>query len=411
MADELNLGTAPRRQGHRLNSLRVKRERKPGLHCDGACLYLNVDRRNGSKSWVFRYRVNGRLRYMGLGPLHTVTLAEAREKALACRKQRLDGIDPIEAKRAKKQRLQIEAARAMTFRQCAEAFINAHKAGWKNAKHAAQWPSTLEAYVYKTFGELPVQAIDVALVMKVLEPIWETKPETAGRVRGRIESVLDWAAARGYRQGENPARWRGHLENLLPKKTKVRRVEHHAALPYSEIAAFIAELRGQEGVAARALEFTIRTVARTGEVIGAKWSEINLAERLWTIPAERMKADKEHRVPLSDAALAILEEMQEIRRGDYVFPGGRGQRPLSNMAFLMLLRRMGRGDLTTHGFRSTFSDWCSELTEFPAEVREMALAHTVGDKVEAAYRRGDLFEKRREIMRAWAKYCGALPKL
>jgi integrase len=237
--------------------------------------------------------------------------------------------------------------------------------------------------------------------------LWTTKPETAGRVRGRIESVLDWATSRNYRQGENPARWRGHLENLLPKKSKVRRVEHHAALPYPEIGAFLGELQQQEGITARALEFAILTAARTGEVLGARWGELNLAEKLWTVPAERMKAGREHRVPLSDSAITILEEMRAIRQSDYVFPGAKSRRPLSNMAFLMLLRRMGRGDLTAHGFRSTVSDWCSERTNFPAEVREMALAHTVSDKVEAAYRRGDLFQKRRQLMDAWARFCTA----
>jgi integrase len=264
------------------------------------------------------------------------------------RQQRLDGIDPLTAKRAAKAR---ERVGDMTFQQCAEAFIAAQQAGWRNPKHAKQWPSTLEAYVYPVFGLLPVQAVDVGLVMKAIEPIWQTKPETASRVRGRIESVLDWATARGYRQGENPARWRGHLENLLPKKTKVRRVEHHAALAYPEIGAFMVELHQQEGIAARALEFTILTAARTGEVIGARWDEINIAERAWTVPAERMKAGKEHRVPLSDAALAILEEMRKVRQSDFVFPGAKARRPLSNMAFLMLLRRMGLGELTTHGFK------------------------------------------------------------
>jgi integrase len=292
----------------------------------------------------------------------------------------------------------------MTFRQCAEAYIAAHEMAWKNPKHAAQWPSTLGAYVYPVFGDLPVQAIDVGLVMKVIERIWIEKPETASRVRGRIESVLDWATARGYRRGENPARWRGHLENLLPKKSKVRRVEHHAALPYSELPEFMVELRRQEGVAARALEFAILTVARTSEALGATWSEIDLERHLWVIPAERMKSGREHRVPLSEPAVAILAAMKEVREGGYVFPGGRARRPLSNMAFLMRLRRMGRDDLTGHGFRSSFSDWCAERTNFASEVREMALAHTVSDKVEAAYRRGDLFRKRRQVMDAWARY-------
>jgi integrase len=393
----------------KLKALDVSRKSQ-GYHGDGGGLYLLVGR-TGARSWVFRYRVDGRLREMGLGPVHTIGLAEARQRARECRMKRIDGIDPIEEKRATRLAAQLEATKAMTFKGCAEAYIKSHSAGWKNPKHAAQWPSTLEMYVYPIFGRLSVQGVEVGLVMKALEPIWTTKPETASRVRGRIESVLDWATARGYRKGENPARWRGHLENLLPKKTKVRRVEHHAALPYTELGEFIAELRQQEGVAARGLEFAILTVARTGEVIGAKWSEINLAERLWTIPAERMKAGKEHRARLSDAVLAILEEMQKIRRNDYVFPGGKSGHPLSNMAFLMLLRRMGRGDLTAHGFRSTFSDWCSERTNFPTEVREMALAHTVSDKVEAAYRRGDLFQKRRQVMDAWARFATTTPTI
>jgi integrase len=263
----------------------------------------------------------------------------------------------------------------------------------------------LQTYVYAVMGELPVQVVDVGLVMKAVEPLWSAKPETASRVRGRIESILDWATARGYRTGDNPARWRGHLENLLPQKSKVRRVEHHAALPYCELAAFMTGLRQQDGVAARALEYAILTAARTGEVIGATWSEIDLEGRLWTIPGVPMKAGREHRVPLSDAALAILRTMGEVRTGEHVFPGARSGRPISNMAMLMLLRRMRRGDLTAHGFRSAFSDWCAEQTNFPSEVREMALAHAVGDKVEAAYRRGDLFEKRREVMSAWGRYC------
>jgi integrase len=393
---------------NKLTALDVSRAKKRGYYNDGGGLYLLVGP-TGAKSWVFRFRDGARLREHGLGSLNTIGLAEAREKARACRHMRLDGIDPIEARKAERERKNLEAARAMTFRQSAEAYIAAHSAGWRNPKHAAQWPATLEAYVYPIFGSLPAEDVDVTLVMKALQPIWTTKPETASRVRGRIESVLDWARASGFRTGENPARWRGHLENLLPKKTKVRRIEHHAALPYAELPSFMAELREQERIAARALEFAILTAARTGEAIGANWSEINLAERLWTIPAGRMKASREHRVPLCDRAIEILEEMQKIRDGDFLFPGGRPRRPLSNMAFLMLLRRMGRDDLTAHGFRSTFSDWCSERTNFPSEVREMALAHTVSDKVEAAYRRGDLFQKRRQVMDAWARYCDASP--
>ena len=390
----------------KLTSLTVTRAKKRGYYGDGGALYLLVGP-SGAKSWVFRFRDGVRLREHGLGPLHTVSLAEARERARACRRMRLDGIDPIEARKTSRALAKLDAARAMTFQQCAEHYIASHKAGWKNAKHAAQWPSTLSAYVYPVFGSLPVQNIDVALVMRVLEPIWQTKTETASRLRGRIESVLDWATARGFCKGENPARWRGHLENLLPAKSRVRRVEHFAAMPYAELAGFMIELRQQEGVADRALEFAILTVARTGEVIGAQWSEIDLSARLWTVPAERMKAGKEHRVPLCDRAIEIIEEMQKISDGDFLFPGGRAGRPLSSAALLMSLRRMGRGGLVAHGFRSTFSDWCSERTNFPAEVREMALAHTVSDKVAAAYRRGDLFQKRRQVMDAWARYCDA----
>jgi integrase len=390
----------------KLTALKVARARTPGMFGDGRGLWLRVIA-SGARSWIYRFMLAGRAREMGLGSLADVSLAEARELAREARALVRQGVDPIAKRQAARSQLRLDAAKAMTFQECAERYIASHEAGWRNSKHAAQWPSTLQAYAYPVFGSLPVQSIDVGLVMKALEPIWQVKPETASRVRGRIESVLDWATARGYRSGENPARWRGHLENLLPKKSKVRRVKHHAALPYVDLAAFIATLRRQKGAAARALEFAILTAARTEEVLGAPWPEIDLEARLWTIPAERMKADKEHRVPLSGAAIAVLEGMQEIRSGDFVFPGARARRPLSNMAFLMLLRRMGRGDLTAHGFRSTFSDWCSECTSFPAEVREMALAHAVGDKVEAAYRRGDLFQKRRQLMDAWARFCSA----
>jgi len=394
----------------KLTALAVTQAKRRGYYGDGGGLFLQVSA-SEAKSWVFRFKEAGKLHEMGLGATHTVSLAEARQKALECRKERLDGLDPIEIRRGKRIQAKLDAAKAMTFAACAERYIASHKAGWRNPKHAAQWPATLGTYVYPVFGSLPVQAVDVGLVMKVIEPIWAIKPETASRVRGRIESVLDWATARGYRQGENPARWRGHLENLLPKKTKVRRVEHHAALPYVEIGVFMIELRQQEGVAARALEFAILTAARTGEVIGAKWDEIDLDERLWAVPAERMKAGKEHRVPLSDAALTILEDLGKIRHGGFVFPGGRAGRPISNMAMMMTLRRMGRGELTVHGFRSSFRDWAAERTGFPAEVAEMALAHTVSDKVEAAYRRGDLFQKRRELAEAWAKFCAAAGKV
>jgi integrase len=396
--------------GGKLKPIQVShliRKHTPGMYNDGGGLYLQVGA--NSASWIFRYKFDGRraARDMGLGSAAIVSLAEARERALHYRRMLAEDPprNPLDERRAARERRRLEAAKAMSFRECAEAYIAAHQAGWKNPKHAAQRPATLGSYVYPVMADLPVAAVDVGLVMRVLEPVWTTKPETASRVRGWVESVLDWATARGYRAGENPARWRGHLDKLLPKRSKVQRVEHHAALPYAEIAAFLAELRSHDGITPRALEFAILTAARTGAVIGATWSEIDLEGRLWTIPAERMKAGREHRVPLSEPAAAILRARRAVRESEFVFPGQRPGRPLSNMSLLMQLRRMGRGDLTTHGFRSTFSDWCAEKTSFPAEVREMALAHTVGDKVEAAYRRGDLFEKRRALAEAWARFC------
>jgi integrase len=392
----------------RLTARTVATITKRGLVADGGGLYLHVSA-SGAKSWIFRWSRDRKSHDMGLGTAgdDDVTLAEARELAAKARGRVREGGDPIADRKAERIQKRLEKAKAMTFRQCAEAYIKTHEAGWKNPKHAAQWPATLTSYAYPVFGDLPVQVVDVGLAMKALEPIWTAKPETAGRVRGRIESVLDFATARGYRQGENPARWRGHLENLLPKKSKVHRVEHHPALPYPEIGGFIAELRQQDGIAARALEFTILTAARTGEVIGATWPEIDLDSRLWTIPGERMKSGREHRVPLPDPAVAILAGLRELRQSDFVFPGQRVGKELSNMAMLQLLKRMRRPDLTVHGFRSSFADWAAERTNFPDEVRQMALAHVVSDKVEAAYRRGDLFQKRRQLAEAWGRYCTA----
>ena len=390
------------RDKSRLSNRRIETLKAPGFYSDGDNLYLDF-KEPPSKNWVFRYKRGGRARDMGLGPWPLVGLAEAREQAIEARRKLRAGIDPIDEKKAARLALKLERAKVMTFKQGAEAYIAAHEAGWKNAKHAAQWPSTLQAYAYPVFGALPVSAVDTALVMKALQPIWGTKTETASRLRGRIESVLDWARTSGYRTGENPARWKGHLENLLAAKAKIARVEHHAALPYLELPAFIAELDRQDGLGALALKFTILTCTRTGEAIGAKWEEINLDERIWTIPAERMKAGREHRIPLSPPAIAILKTLKELPPSPFLFPANR-RRPVSNMIMLMTLRRMGRGALTTHGFRSTFSDWCAERTNFASELREMALAHTVGNKVEAAYRRGDLFDKRRRLMEAWAKF-------
>jgi integrase len=390
----------------KLTAVKVAKARIPGMLGDGKGLWLRIAP-GGSKSWVFRFMLAGRSREMGLGSVDDVTLAEARELARECRKLCTQGIDPIETRRARRAALRLESARAMTFEECATAYIAAHEVGWKNTKHAKQWRQTLKASVYPVFGSLPAQAVDVGLVMKAVEPIWIEKPETAARIRSRIEAVLDWATARGYRQGENPARWKGHLKNLLPAKTKLRRVEHLAALPYAEIGDFVTQLRQRDGIDARALEFAILTAARAGEVLRATWDEIDLGAPHWTISAERMKADREHRVPLSDRALEILLDMQKFREGALVFLGGRVGRPLSHMAMLRVLRAMGRDDVTAHGFRSSFRDWAAECTNFPREVVEMALAHTIESKVEAAYRRGDLFEKRRLLMAAWARYCAA----
>jgi integrase len=396
----------------KLTALKVDKAKRPGMYGDGGGLYLRVTH-DGAKNWVFRFMLNGRPRWMGMGPLHTVHLAEARKRAGEHRLRRHDGIDPIEARRAERQQARLDAAKAVTFKECAESYIKAHRAGWRNGKHAAQWQATLATYAEPVIGKLSVQAIDTGLVLKVLEPIWTAKPETAGRVRGRIESILDWAKVRGYRAGENPARWRGHLDKLLPARGKVQKVEHHAAMPYAALPAFLIKLRGQEGIAARALEFAILTAARTGETIGARWPEFDLLDKTWTVPPERMKAGRAHRVPLSARALAILKEMQLLRpAGDadgYVFPGGKAGRPLSNMAFLMLLRRMGHADLTAHGFRATFKTWASECTGVQNEIVEASLAHVIGSKVEQAYRRGDLFERRRRLMQQWATFCNTAP--
>jgi integrase len=403
------------RQVARLTALKVGRLKEPGLYPDGGGLYLQITG-TGARSWLYRFMLNGRAREMGLGPLSSVGLAEARQAALDARRLRQAGVDPIDARNRQRSDATAAAARAVTFKDTAERFIKAKAPGWRNSKHEAQWCATLERYVYPVFGGASVQAIDTALIMKVLEPIWVQKPETASRVRGRIEAVLDAAKAQGQRQGENPARWRGHLSNLLPIRAKVRRVQHHPALPYGETGSFMAELRQRDGVAAVALEFLILTASRTSETIGATWDEVNLVDAVWTIPADRIKGAKVHRVPLSPGALALLQRMKKHQDASptgaahFVFPGDKARKPLSNMAMLALLARMGRGDLTVHGFRSTFRDWAAECTNYPREVAEMALAHVVDDKVEAAYRRGDLFERRRRLMNEWAKFCARATK-
>jgi integrase len=390
----------------RLTALKVMKVKGPGMYADGAGLYLQVTgdgARRVAKSWIYRYTLRGRARQMGLGSLSSFGLAEARLKAAECRRLKYEGIDPIDARDSKRVQAILDAAQVLTFSQCAEQYVAVHRSGWRNRKHAAQWTATLKTYADPIIGAVPVQNVDTALVMKILEPMWSNKPETASRLRGRMQAILDWATVRGYRQGENPARWRGHLDKLLPARARVRKVKHHAALAYEELPNFMAALSRERGIAARALEFLILTTARTGEVIGARPSEFNGS--VWTVPGERMKCGKEHRVPLSTPALAIVERMKAQCGGEYLFPGGKRGRPLSNMAMLVLLDRMGWSGLTAHGFRSTFRDWTAERTDFPREVAEMALAHTTDNKVEAAYRRGDLFQKRVALMDQWAKFC------
>jgi len=378
-----------------------------GRHADGGGLHLLV-KDTGARSWVFRFMLKGKSRDLGLGPAagpDAITLADARLRTSALRLKVKDGIDPLAER-------QIKAAEAMaaqqaaqiagkTFKDVAKAHIEANEDSWRNAKHRQQWSNTLATYVYPVIGDVPVAEVGTEHVMTILEPIWRAKPETASRVRGRIETILDAAKARGYRQGENPARWRGHIAQILPARARLTR-GHHRALAYDDLPAFMTKLREREAVAALALEFAILTAARTGEVIGAKWGEVDLEKAVWTIPADRMKAGREHRVPLSSRAVEILEETMKLGK-DWLFPGS-GDDQLSSMAMTMLLRRM-KVDATVHGFRSAFRDWSAECTGYAHEVCEMALAHTIGNKAEAAYRRGDLFEKRRRLMADWAEYC------
>jgi integrase len=374
---------------------------KPGKHGDGRNLWLIVSP-SGSKRWEFRYTIGGKSREMSLGAADLMSLDEARDRALELRRAIRDGLDPIAIRSQEKKR------RVTTFKEVAEDCIQSLIPTWTNAKSEGQWRQTLTAYAYPKLGNLNVADITTDDVYAVLEPIWTAKPETAGRLRARIEKVLDRATARRLRSGYNPARLKGNLDHLLPSQSKVKRVKSHAALPYAETASFMADLRGREGVAARALEFAILTAARTSEAIGARWSEIDLDRAVWTIPAERMKARRDHRVPLSEPALALLRALPRDPESDFVFisPMAKGE-PLSNMALLATLKRMDRTDLTAHGFRSTFRDWAAETTAYPDAVVEMALAHAIGNAVEAAYRRGDLFEKRKRLMADWASYCAS----
>ncbi|MBN9529713.1 MAG: integrase arm-type DNA-binding domain-containing protein [Alphaproteobacteria bacterium] len=392
---------------YRLTAATVSKAKKPGTYADGGGLYLQVTKA-GVKSWLFKYEAAGKRREMGLGPVRDVTLAEAREKAAEMRRLRLAGVDPMAQRDEQRRAREAAAAAAMTFRQAAAACIVDKTPGWANAKHAAQWTATLETYVYPTIGDMSVDQVETPHILAVLRPIWTTIPETASRVRGRVETVLDWAKVSQLRRGENPARWKGHLDQILPPRSKVAAVVHHAALPYVQVPAFMAELRQVQATAARAMEFLILNANRTSEALYALDPEFALSpvdEAIWTIPATRMKAKVEHVIPLAAQAVELVERMRVERpRGPYVFPGPDGM-PLSNMSLLMLLRRMGRTDITSHGFRSAFKDWAAEQTAFPNEVSEMALAHRIKDKAEAAYRRGSILQKRRRLMQAWADYC------
>ena len=397
---------------HKLTALTIKRTHRDGRHGDGGGLYLQVDGR--SKSWLFRYKRRGQTRYLGFGPIDLVGVEAARAQALECRKLLQAGIDPGAAREAERARLRLEAAKHMTFDACVAAYLDAHGAGWRNPKHRQQWENTLKTYASPLFGTQSVRDVNTGLVMKAIEPIWVKKPETAGRLRGRIESILSWAKVRGYREGDNPARWKGHLDQLLPGRGKIRKVKHHAALPYAELPGFMSAVREQHSIAARALEFTILCGVRTGDVIGSnrddappmRWNRVDLDAAIWTIP--KTKSGSEHKVPLSVAAIDVLRAIGKHKLGEIVFQSpNKPDRPLSNGAMLALLDRMGPhyASLTVHGFRATFKTWASERTNFPREVVEAALAHTISDQLEAAYRRGDFFEKRRQLMNAWAEFC------
>jgi integrase len=395
----------PKKLSNALTPLAVKNA-KPGRHADGGGLHLLV-KPSGARSWVYRFMLNGKARDMGIGAAGQggMTLADARDKAAALRLKVKAGIDPLEERKsaAAKALAAAQAAKVAgtTFRDVADVYIAANEGSWRNPKHRQQWHNTLDRYVYPVIGELPVSDVGTAHVLKILEPIWKSKAETASRIRGRIETLLDSAKARGYREGENPARWRGHLAQILPARTRLSR-GHHKAVPYEQVPAFVAKLHEREAVAALALEFTVLTAARSGEVIGATWSEVDLDKAVWTVPANRMKAAKEHRVPLSPRAVEMLKGLQPLGR-KWLFPGTKGGK-LSGMAMTMLMRRM-KVEATVHGFRSAFRDWAAECTGYAHEVAEMALAHTIENKVERAYRRGDLFEKRRRLMDDWATYC------
>lgn len=393
------------------------RNAKPGMHSDGGGLYLCV-KSSGSQSWIFRYQLKGRRREMGLGAVSVLPVVAARAEAARLKSLVARGVDPIEEKRLDRQAAQVEVQmrqrdrelEAATFEVAAERYIASHQASWRNAKHRQQWSNTLATYAYPVLGKLPVRDIEVRHVLEVLQPIWTTKPETASRVRMRIEAVLDSAKLLGWRSGENPAVWRGGLEAALPRISKVKSVRHHPAMPWQQIPDFMDDLQYKMGISPRALEFTIFTAARSGEVRGALWSEIDLEQALWTIPASRMKGGRDHRVPLSRPAVRLLESLPRLAGSPLIFPSSQN-RPLSDMTLSAVLKRMELGHFTVHGFRSSFRDWAAENTHHSPETVEMALAHSIGNKVEAAYRRGDLLAKRRALMDDWANYCWASPSI
>jgi integrase len=390
------------RQINKLSARTVASLTKPGRHSDGGGLYLSISKDGSSvrRRWVFLYRWRGRLTELGLGGFHSVSLAKARELATAYRTDLATGVNPKE----KRDRHRDGARGVPTFGECAETYIATKGSGWRNAKHRQQWQNTLRVYA-SPLRPKPVDTITTADVLALLKPIWKAKPETASRLRGRIESILDAARVNGYiaEGSANPARWRGHLDKLLPQRERLTR-GHHAAMAYVEVPSFVAHLRARVATAALALELIILTAARSGEVLGAQWSEIDLKNKVWKVPALRMKGGRVHQVPLSARAVEIVQALADVKRSDFIFPGNKPNRPLSNMATEMLLRRMGVGEVTTHGFRSSFRDWAGDCTSFPKEVAEAALAHAVGDETERAYRRGDALNKRRELMDGWAAY-------
>lgn len=390
-----------------LTQRKVDRAEKGRYHDDHG-LYLVVHNTN-NKSFTFRYERDGRERWMGLGPSHTVDLKQARSKAREARLLLLEGVDPLDHRKAQRVALKAAKAKQLTFAEAAQRYFDQHESKWRNAKHRWQYLTTLKMFAFPVLGDMPVSEIDTPAVLRAIEPHWLTKTETMSRTRGRIEAVLDWAAVRGYRSGDNPARWKGHLSEVLPERSKVAKVEHYPALPYGELPAFMAELRKREGVGARALEFLILAAARSGEVLGAKWDEIDLANKMWTVPAGRMKAGQEHRVALSQRAVELLRGLPAEEGNNFVFIGPRPGNGLSSMILMQCLRRMGHGDVSVHGFRSTFRDWAAEQTNFPREVCELALAHKVGDKVERAYQRGDLLKKRFLLAEAWSKFSSSPP--